>query len=256
MTKREIDSWQSDAPLVIAHRGASLQAPENTIAAFRLAADLGADAIEMDAKLTADDRVVLHHDLRLERTTNGTGRVSSWDLNELKRLDAGLKFDISFGNERIPTLEEVIETVGDRLLLNIELTNYASPFDALPDIVVQIIRKYGIQGRVLISSFNPKALLRVRKIEPEIGCGLLIKSTEPRWLRWLLRIFVAHDAVHPSFDILGQKEMEEYRRRAKRVFVWTVNLHDNVVEMLRLGVDGIITDDPRFVRSIITRGWQ
>ena len=103
MTKRNIISWHSDAPLVIAHRGASLQAPENTIAAFCLAADLGADAIEMDAKLTADDRVVLHHDLRLERTTNGTGRVKSWNLNEIKQLDAGEKFDLSFRNERIPT---------------------------------------------------------------------------------------------------------------------------------------------------------
>jgi glycerophosphoryl diester phosphodiesterase len=256
MTKRNIISWHSDAPLVIAHRGASLQAPENTIAAFCLAADLGADAIEMDAKLTADDRVVLHHDLRLERTTNGTGRVKSWKLNEIKQLDAGEKFDVSFRNERIPTLEEVIEAVGDRLLLNIELTNYASPFDALPDIVVRIIRQYGIQGSVLISSFNPKALLRVRKIEPEIQCGLLIKSSEPRCLRRLLRIVVAHDAVHPSFGILGQNEMEEYKRSGKRVFVWTVNLYEDVIQMLRLGVDGIITDDPGFVRGIITRGWQ
>ncbi len=254
MTMREISSWNSDAPLVIAHRGASLQAPENTIAAYRLAADLGADAIEMDAKLTEDKRVVLHHDGRLERTTNGVGRVNSWGLDEIKRLDAGGKFDTSYTNERIPTLEEVIESVGDRLLLNIELTNYASPFNELPDIVVHIIRKYRIKDRVLISSFNPKALHRVRTIEPEIQCGLLIKSSEPKWLRRLLRIFVAHDAVHPGFDLLDQREMEEFRHSERRVFVWTVNLYEDVVEMLRLGVDGIITDDPESVRKIIDSG--
>ncbi len=244
--------WHVNAPLVIAHRGASLQAPENTLRAFRLAADLGADAIEMDAKLSADKRVVIHHDLTLERTTNGKGRVSKLRLNELKRLDAGIKFDISCSEERIPTLEEVIELVGDRLLFNIELTNYASPFDNLPEVVVEIIRKYGIQSKVLISSFNPIALIRVRRIASEMMCGLLLKSSEPAWMRRLLRRVVTYEAIHPSYDLIDNAFMQRSITAGEFVNIWTVNDREKIVEMIAFGVDGIITDDPGLVREILT----
>jgi len=244
--------WHVNAPLVIAHRGASLQAPENTLRAFRLAADLRADAIEMDAKLSADKHVVIHHDLTLERTTNGKGRVSSLRLDELKRLDAGKKFDISYSEERIPTLEEVIELVGDRLLFNIELTNYASPFDNLPEVVINIIRKYGIQSKVLISSFNPIALIRVRKIASDMMCGLLLKSSEPRWMRKLLRRVVTYNAIHPSYDLIDNEFMQTSIASGELVNTWTVNDREKIVEMLELGVHGIITDDPGLVRDILT----
>ncbi len=244
--------WHVNAPLVIAHRGASLQAPENTLRAFRLAADLRADAIEMDAKLSADKHVVIHHDLTLERTTNGKGRVSSLRLDELKRLDAGKKFDISYSEERIPTLEEVIELVGDRLLFNIELTNYASPFDNLPEVVINIIRKYGIQSKVLISSFNTIALIRVRKIASDMMCGLLLKSSEPRWMRKLLRRVVTYNAIHPSYDLIDNEFMQTSIASGELVNTWTVNDREKIVEMLELGVHGIITDDPGLVRDILT----
>lgn len=251
MTKHRKCSWFVDAPLVIAHRGASLQAPENTLAAFRLAVVFKADAIEMDAKLTADKHVVLHHDVLLDRTTDGKGRVSSQGLNEIKRLDAGKKFDISYTSERIPTLEETIEVVGNRALLNIELTNYSSPFDKLPEVVIDIIQRFGIQSRVLLSSFNPIALFRVRKIEPEIMCGLLIKSSEPKWLRKLLQLIVSHDAIHPSYDLLNKEFINQYARSEKPIYSWTVNNTEEIMELLDLGVNGIITDDPKLVRDII-----
>jgi glycerophosphoryl diester phosphodiesterase len=246
-------SWHINAPLVIAHRGASLQAPENTLSAFCLAADLGADAIEMDAKLSADKCVVIHHDLTLERTTNGRGRVSTQRLDELKQLDAGIKFDISFSEERIPTLEEVIELVGDRLLFNIELTNYASPFDNLPEVVVDIIRKYGIQSKVLISSFNPIALIRTRMIEPDMTCGLLIKSSEPRWIRGLFQRLGRYEAIHPSYDLIDNEFMQQSIDSGKLVNAWTVNDREKIVELLELGVGGIITDDPGSVRDLILK---
>ena len=243
--------WHVDAPLVIAHRGASLQAPENTLRAFSLAEDLGADAIEMDAKLTADRRVVIHHDLTLERTTNGKGRVSSLRLDEIKRLDAGIKFDRSCSGERIPTLDEVIELVGHRLLFNIELTNYASPFDNLPEIVVDIVRKYKMQTRVLVSSFNPIALIRVRKIEPDMMCGLLIKSSEPRWVRELFKRLVKYEAIHPSYDLIDETFIRQSVDSGKLVNAWTINNREKIVELLGLGIDGIITDDPGRVRDIV-----
>jgi glycerophosphoryl diester phosphodiesterase len=251
MIKHQHRSWQVDAPLVIAHRGASLQAPENTLAAFSKAVELKADAIEMDAKLTADQRVVIHHDPTLDRTTDGKGRVSSHTLSEIQRLDAGSKFNIQYKDERIPTIEEVFEIIGEHFLYNIELTNYTTPFDQLPEIVIDIIRQFGIQSKVLISSFNPYALIKVRKLEPEIVIGLLLRSSEPRWIRGLFRHIAKHDAVHPEYGIVRDRSMVSDLRKKKMVNVWTVNKAEEIQEMIELGVTGIITDDPSLARGMI-----
>jgi len=120
-------------PVIFAHRGASRFAPENTLAAFNLAVQQGSDAIELDAKLTADGHIVVFHDQTLERTTSATGKIRERTLSELKGLDAGGHFDISYQNDRIPTLEEVFEAVSQRIFVNVELTNYASPYDRLPE---------------------------------------------------------------------------------------------------------------------------
>jgi glycerophosphoryl diester phosphodiesterase len=120
-------------PVIFAHRGASGYAPENTLTAFNLAVQQGSDAIELDVKLTADGQIVVFHDQTLERTTSATGKIGEKTLSELKELDAGSHFDISYLNERIPTLEEVFEAVGQRTSINVELTNYASPYDRLPE---------------------------------------------------------------------------------------------------------------------------
>lgn len=251
MRKNRNCRWYVDAPLVIAHRGASLQAPENTLAAFLKAIELKADAIEMDAKLTADKHVVLHHDSRLDRTTDGKGLVSSQELNVIKRLDAGKKIDNNYAHERIPTLEEAIDAIGNRMLLNIELTNYSSPFDDLPGAVIRIIKRYQIQSRVLISSFNPIALFRVRKIDPDIMCGLLIKPSEPVWLRKLLQLVVSHDTIHPSHHLVDAGFVSRSVRSNKLIYSWTVNETEEIIDLLDLGVNGIITDDPQLVRGII-----
>src|SRR4030042_5766395 len=116
-------------PTIFAHRGSSVHAPENTLAAFKLAIDQHADGIELDTKLSADGQVVVMHDDTVDRTTNGTGRIKSLTLHELKRLDAGSKFDPSFHAERIPTLAEVFETVGGKIFINVALATYTSPTD-------------------------------------------------------------------------------------------------------------------------------
>jgi glycerophosphoryl diester phosphodiesterase len=207
----------------------------------------------MDAKLTADQQVVIHHDLTLDRTTDGKGRVSSYKLSELKRLDAGSKFDIQYKDEPIPTLEEVFEAIGDRLLYNIELTNYSTPFDKLPEIVLRIICEYGVQAKVLISSFNPFALMKVNKIQPDIVTGLLIKSTEPKWMRNVFRLLAKHDAIHPDFGLLEDRYVIKSLNSNKLVNVWTVNERKEIIELLDLGVNGIITDDPELVRNVMMK---
>jgi len=147
-------NWESSAPLVIAHRGASMYAPENTIAAFELAVEMGADAIELDTMLTADGTPIVIHDQSLERTTNGSGSVASKSIEEIQLLDAGSTFDARFDGEKIPTLKEVFSAVGNKILINVELKNYASPLDHLPETVIDLVVKKGLADRVLLCGID------------------------------------------------------------------------------------------------------
>ena len=125
-------------PLLIAHRGASAHAPENTLAAFELAIHLGAPAVELDVKLTGDHQVVVLHDQTLDRTTDGKGPLAAHTLEAVKQLDAGSYFSPEFRGEHVPTLAEVFEAIGKAALINVELTNYETPGDDLVDRVVQV----------------------------------------------------------------------------------------------------------------------
>lgn len=243
MKKRSM--WQSDVPLVIAHRGASMFSPENTLSAFQLAAELGADAIELDAKLSSDGHIVIHHDATLERTTNGEGTISGHSLTELKHLDAGSHFDPSFADERIPTLREVFEHFGDTFLINVEMTNYAHPFDGLPQKVVHLVREFGLEERVLLSSFSPIALWKAHRLAPEIPLGLLVGSHEPVMIRRCLNYFSPHDAFHPQIGIVSSASIDEMHAKGKQIFVWTMNDEACLREIFLGGVDGVFTDDPR-----------
>jgi glycerophosphoryl diester phosphodiesterase len=240
-------TWTSSAPLVIAHRGASTLAPENTLAAFTRAADIGAHAVELDAKLTADGYIVVNHDLTLERTTDGKGKVAERTLSELKQLDAGIHYGTQFINERIPTLAEVFEAVGNRLLINVELTNYDTLFDRLVPAVIELVRKYGFEDRVLLSSFSPFALLQSRRLAGDIRTGLLVPSDLPRLGRILLKAVVPHDDLHPPDSLTTIDLLHAEHAAGRRVNVWTVNDQERVQELIGLGVDGIITDDPEMV---------
>ena len=164
---------QLPRPTIFAHRGSKNHAPENTLAAFRLAVTQGAPAIELDAKLTADGEIVVFHDRTLERTTDGTGRLQDKTLASLKELDAGSFYSPAFKGEPIPTLAEVFEAVGRQVFINIELTNYASPKDQLPDKVAALVERFGLQTGIMFSSFNRFALQRARQLIPGVPLGLL-----------------------------------------------------------------------------------
>ncbi|RME06477.1 MAG: glycerophosphodiester phosphodiesterase, partial [Anaerolineae bacterium] len=186
-------------PVIFAHRGASAHAPENTLVAFDLALRQGADALELDVKLSADGHVVVIHDATVDRTTDGSGRVNQMNLQTLKALDAGCRFDAAFCGERIPTLDEVLEAFGKRTFINIELTNYSSPWDDLPDKVADLVTAHGVEKRVLFSSFNPLALRRIHRRLPEVPIGLLaLPGKAGSWARGPLGRMVPHQAIHPA----------------------------------------------------------
>ncbi len=140
-------------PILFAHRGASIHAPENTLPAFELALEQGADGVELDAKLSADGKVVVIHDPTVDRTTDGHGKVSQLSYAELKSLDAGAHFDGPFRGTRIPGLAEVFESIGERSIINVELTNYATPMDRLVDKVCELVKAHGLEQRIIFSSF-------------------------------------------------------------------------------------------------------
>lgn len=239
-------------PAVIAHRGASAYAPENTLAAFELAIDQGADAIELDAKLSADGEVVVIHDRTVNRTTTGSGRVGEMTLKELRALDAGSFFDITYQGEKIPTLNEVFALVGKRIPINVELTNYASLTDDLPDKVAALVRRHNLTRQVLFSSFNPLALLRIRRLLPEVPVGMLaLPGWKGGWARsWVGRL-TGYQSLHPEASDVTPALVRKAHARGERVLVWTVNEAQEMERLFKLGVDGIFTDDPPLARKVL-----
>lgn len=239
-------------PTIFAHRGASAHAPENTLAAFNLAVEQHADAIELDATLSADGQVVVIHDDTVNRTTNGTGSIKSMNLAELKRLDAGSKFDPSFHLERIPTLAEVFETVGQQIFINVELKNYTSPTDDLPDRVIALVKEYGLESSVMMSSFNIIALIRARSQLPTIPLGLItVTGLAEVTLRSKLVRFGPLFALHPNFMDITPKLIQAAHRTKSRVHTYIVNDPDDMRRLFITGVDGIFTKDPLIAHKVL-----
>jgi glycerophosphoryl diester phosphodiesterase len=244
-------AWYRDAPLVIAHRGASLFAPENTMAAFNFAVEVGAHAIELDAKLSMDGEVVVMHDSTLDRTTDGTGTVRSHTVMELKALDAGSRFGESFTGETVPILADVFDSLVGKILINVELTNYATPFDRLPEKVISLIVHRGIENDVLISSFNPVALIRSKRIAPDIPIGLLSRGTPRLLINRMMRSWITYDSYHPAWEHVSQDLIEQERRMGNRIHVWTLNSPEEMINLVKAGVNGVITDDPSLARKVL-----
>jgi glycerophosphoryl diester phosphodiesterase len=231
-------------PIIFAHRGASAYAPENTLAAFELAAEQGAPAIEFDVKLTSDRQVIILHDQTLDRTTNGSGAVTKQALAAVRELDAGSWKSVNFSGEKIPLLEEVFEAVGKKVLMNIELTNYATPFDGLVSEVAVLVKKYGLQERIIFSSFYFSNLLAARRLLPSVPCGQLILEGKDGWQQRIAARFMQLEAEHPYSSDVSAEMVQRVHARGRRVHAWTVN---DPIEMRRLrtcGVDGIFSDDP------------
>ena len=233
-------------PIIFAHRGASAHAPENTLAAFELAMAQNADAIELDVKLSADGQVVVIHDATVDRTTGGHGRVKDISLAELRSLGAGSFFSEKFRDEKVPTLEEVFETIGKRTFINVELTNYNTPRDHLVETVCILVKKFGLQKRVLFSSFFSSNLSKARAYLPEVPSGLLaLRGLLGAWARSFGFAFGRYQALHPALQDTNPQQIQRVHRLRRRVHVWTVNAADDMRRLFGWNVDAIFTDDPQ-----------
>lgn len=242
-------------PIILAHRGDQTHAPENTLPAFSQAVQKGADGVELDAKLTADGHVIVIHDATVNRTTDGSGRVSTFALGEIRKLDAGAWFDSKFTGTRVPLLEEVFEALGGEKLINIELTNYSTPRDGLAEKVCELIRKHNNQKQIIFSSFFASNLKIAARIMPEVPRGLLAM---PGWLGLWARsfgfMFGDYQALHPHISNASREQVQRAHRLKRRVHVWTANSAEEIARLKDWGVDGIFTDDPAMALRALGRG--
>lgn len=237
---------------VIAHRGYKALYPENTLSAFNAALDAGADMIELDVMLTGDRRIIVIHDPSLERTTDGAGSVNLLTLEELKRLDAGKWFGPQFAGERLPTLEEVLTLLGDRILINIEIKGNAyepeAPPDALERQVLELVEERGLTRSVLISSFDARILERI--VEMGKGAAVALIAGDPAENGLLeicrrLKVF----SFHPNGIYLKREHVDRMHDAGFLVFPYNVDTEEQCRIAKEKGVDGVITNDPLLPRK-------
>jgi glycerophosphoryl diester phosphodiesterase len=232
-------------PLIFGHRGASAHAPENTLSSFELALAQGAAGIELDAKLSADSEVVVIHDQTVDRTTDGQGKVNQLRLADLKNLDAGSHFSSTFKGERIPTLEEVFLTINRRGIINVELTNYGSRHDQLPELVAALIDKHDLKQYVMISSFYAENLKRFRRQLSGVPvCLLTLSGIAGSISRNLLVDWYQCDGLNPYYSDVTPGLVGRQQRKNRKINAWTVNQPEEIRRLANLHVDGIITDSP------------
>ncbi len=248
------DDFYLEQPLVFAHRGARDVAPENTLAAFRAALEADADGIELDVMRCATGEIVVIHDDTLERTTNGAGPVAAMPLYALRELDAGSWFAPQFAGERVPLLQEVLDAFGGKLRINIEIKGRGLRDDGLEEEIAEMIRARDLADTVLISSFNPMALWRMKRAAPELRRALLYAPRMPLYLsRAWARPLVQPQALHPEQSLVDREMLQTAHRQGYRVNVWTVNEPAEMRRLIALGVDGIITDHPAQLRQLLPR---
>ena len=236
----------------IAHRGASGDgtAPENTLAAIEKAIEIGVDAVEIDIRLTADNQVVVIHDRTVGRTTNGKGPVDTLTLAEVKKLDAGGWFGRNYANERIPTLEEVLDLIGWRSLLLIEAKT-----EEAAERAVATIRAQRAQSRVVMQSFSGTAIRSINRLDPRIPTAFLMTGGEAvlrRKTGVVKRVLkLGANALSLKYTAATPDLVNMFLGRAMGMWVWTVDHEEDMKEMIEMGVGGIITNYPDRLNGVL-----
>ena len=235
-------------PTVMAHRGLSADAPENTLYAFSDAISVGADFIELDVQQTRDGVLVVMHDSNLKRTTGVNKDIWDVDYADIQDLDAGSWFDPAYANARIPTLEETLQFVDKRAKLNIEIKPTKHGSDTLEQDVAELITRYQYTDACYVTSFSYGSLKKVKEANPEIRTGYLMSVAYGQFysLKYadafsLNKVFVTSQVVNAA------------HQQGKQIFAWTVNGMSKVRSLCNLHVDSIITDDPVMVQNVISR---
>ena len=232
---------------IIGHRGGVAGYPENTLAAFKKAVELGADGVEFDVHLTKDGEVVVIHDEFIERTMNGSGLVKDHTLAELRAMNVGEFFSRDFKEQKIPTLREVLEVVKDLEIINIELKNYLV-YPNFEEKVLKLVNEFEIRDKVIISSFNHYSLEKIKKIQPTIETGALMVAKIINPADYVFKR--GFDTLHMNFLTVDQEIIEKAHFMGLKICAYTVNYSESAADLLEKGVDMIITDDIEMVQKL------
>lgn len=232
------------------HRGFSGAYPENTMLAFEKALEAGCEGMEFDVHLTRDGELVIIHDEAIDRTSNRTGLVRDMTYEELCQVDFSYQYAGQFGFQKIPTLREYFELVKDRdIRSNIELKTGVYEYPGIEQAVYALIQEYHMEDKVIISSFNHHSILRMKALAPQLTCGFLSET----WILDVGEYVHSHgvEAYHPQFAMLTDEETADLKAHGVQINTWTVNEEADILHMIHLGVDGIISNYPDRVAALL-----
>ncbi|WP_173916226.1 glycerophosphodiester phosphodiesterase [Halobacillus sp. Marseille-Q1614] len=229
--------------LIYAHRGASRLAPENTMAAYQLASESGADGLEIDVQLTKDNVPVLIHDENVRRTTNGTGFVQDYTCEQIKKLDAGSWFSTKFSDCSIVTLEEFLcwfKTLN--MVLNVELKTNVIEYKGIEKMVLAALEKHEVLDRTVISSFNLSSITKVHELNENVRTAFLTSTSRQN----LPKFAQKHGStdLHVKYRLLDRKLVKKCHKEKMPLRIYTINRPNYMAKCFRLGCDGIFTDVP------------
>jgi len=232
-------------PAIFAHRGARLAAPENTLPAFQTALDMHADGVELDVHCSQDGQLVVIHDFNVDATTDEHGPVSGFTADQLTRMNAAAHFQGGFAATGVPTLVQALDLIDDRCRVNVEIKSMDMLGGDQVEPLLAIIREREIYSQVIVSSFNPITLIKLRWLDKRVQIGLLHHLALPDYLRaaWLSPI-IQPQALHPRHDLVDAEYMAWAHSQRCAVNTWTVNDVDEARRLAALGVDVIMTDEP------------
>lgn len=237
---------------IYAHRGSSGTHPENTLSAFREAANLNIHGVELDVHLTKDGELVVIHDESIERTSNGTGYVKDMTLSELRAFDYGSWFSSEFSSEQIPKLEEVLQIFKNKTHhVNIELKSDIFPYEGLGNKVLYAIEKFQMADRVVVSSFDHEAIREFKKSAPHIEVALL--TMEVLVDSYDYARFIPADAIHIFLPTAFRKMTKESLLKGAIIRVFTVNEVEHANSLQQIGVHAIFTDYPEKMMGLLNR---
>ncbi|MED1603574.1 glycerophosphodiester phosphodiesterase [Alkalihalophilus marmarensis] len=238
---------------IFAHRGSSIDHPENTMAAFHAAYEIGADGIEFDVQLTKDLVPVVIHDETLDRTTTGSGVVSDYAVEKLKTLSAGTWFDPRYADETIPTLEEVLVWASDKhIKLNIELKGQVNQRELLIQKVIPMIQTYQLERRVILSSFDHVCIKKAKEMAPEIDTAVIVTAALYEPLSYLRSLDV--EGYHYMSPLLLREEAGALIDAGVHIRPYTVNEQAILRRYMQWGCAGIFTDAPQLALNIRDEG--
>lgn len=237
---------------IFAHRGYSSKYPENTLAAFKAAAKLKITGVELDVHLTKDRKIVVIHDEKINRTSNGKGYVKDMTLKELRKFDFGSWFHPKFQGEKIPTLAEVLDLLKDtHHKINIELKSDKFVYPGLEERVLQEVDQFQLRNRVIISSFDHEAVKRMGELAPDVETAPLFSYSILN-MKWYRTLFPAN-ALHVAYRAVRRRPVLEALKVGIPIRVYTINDKEQAKMLLHLGVAGIITDCPEELYEVLKK---